>query len=540
VSEAATVIYLEADDEVTSVIRRVRAAEPGPVVVVAPGRSRATSSVVALRLLGRAADADEREVRVVGDALTRSLAAEAGIPAYSTLDDARRAADGPPSVAEPHQAEIHVVRGPLTEDTAPTIAATPLAAPSAPPRSVDDDELTRPVPVVRAPPARERPPRRSTTARLPLAAFGAIAALLIGALVAGATLLPAATVTIAPRTVDVGPVPYRVTIEDPERVAGTATATAEVPATGTYAIQEPASGVVILFNWTFFPVFVPAGTFVAAGEQAFATQADVTVPRGRLTGQGTIAAGDAEVAVVAAAPGPAANVAAEAINVVVDEGVDDRLGGVPENPQPRVLNPEPTAGGIDTTGSEITQADVDAAVEALRTELAAQIADATGEDGGRIAVPAEPAEPVIEGLDDLVGTRDPEAIEISGTQAWEVLAVDSEAVLERGTETFLADEGVVPDGTELLADTVAVVIGEASQAGGTLSVDVTVTARAASAVDPEEVRRRIAGRSADEAEAAIADLGDASVELWPGWVTTVPGMAWRVDLLIVDPEAQAP
>ena len=47
------VIYLEADDEVTSVIRRLRAAEPGPVIVVAPGRSRATSSVVALRLLGR-------------------------------------------------------------------------------------------------------------------------------------------------------------------------------------------------------------------------------------------------------------------------------------------------------------------------------------------------------------------------------------------------------------------------------------------------------------------------------------------------------
>ena len=540
-SAAATVIYLEADDEVTSVIRRVRAAEPGPVVVVAPGRSRATSSVVALRLLGRAADADEREVRVVGDTLTRSLAAEAGIPAYSTLDDARRAADGPSPTAEPHQAEIHVVRGPLTEDTAPTIAAAPLAAPLAPPHSADDDdELTRPVPVVRAPPARERPPRRSTPARLPLAAFGAIAALLIGALVAGATLLPAATVTIAPRTVDVGPVPYRVTIEDPERIVGTATATAEVAATGTYAIQEPASGVVILFNWTFFPVFVPAGTFVAAGEQAFATRADVTVPRGRLTGQGTIAAGDAEVAVVAAAPGPAANVAAEAINVVVDEGVDDRLGGVPENPQPRVLNPEPTAGGIDTTGPEITQADVDAAVEALRTDLAAQIANATGEDGGRIAVASEPAEPVIEGLDDLVGTRDPAEVEVSGTQAWEVLAVDSEAVVERGTEMFLADEGVIPEGSELLADTVAVVIGEASQAGGTLSVDVTVTARAASAVDPEEIRRRIAGRSAEEAEAAIADLGDASVELWPGWVTTVPGMAWRVDLRIVDPEARAP
>jgi hypothetical protein len=540
VNEAATVIYLEADDEVTSVIRRVRAADPGPVVVVAPGRSRATSSVVTLRLLGRAAEADEREVRVVGDALTRSLAAEAGVPAYSTLDEARRAMDGGAPAAEPHQAEIHVVRGPLTEDTAPTMAAAPIGPVTALPRSLDDDELTRPVPVVRPTPTRERAMRRTTSARLPLAAFGAIAALLIGAVVAGATLLPAATVTIAPRTVDVGPVPYAVTIDDPERVSGTATATADVVATGTYAIQEPATGVVILFNWTFFPVSVPAGTFVAAGEQAFATQADVTVPRGRLTGQGTIAAGDVEVAVVAAAPGPAANVAAEAINVVVDESVDDRLGGVPENPQPRVLNPQPTAGGIDRSGSEITQPDVDAAVDAVRTDLAAQIADATTEDDHRIAVPGEPAEPLIEGLDDLVGTRDPEAIEISGTQGWEVFAVESEAVVERGTELFLADERVVPDGSELLADTVAVVIGEASQAGGTLAVDVTVTARAASAVDAEEVRRRIAGRSAEEAEAAIADLGDASVELWPGWVTTVPGMAWRVDLRIVDPEAPTP
>lgn len=532
-SAAATVIYLEADDEVTSVIRRVRAADPGPVVVVAPGRSRATSSVVALRLLGRAADGDEREVRVVGDALTRSLAAEAGIAAFATLDEARRAAAGGVPAAEPHQAEIHVVRGPVTEETAPTIAAAPASTPG-------DDELTRPVPVVRPAPRPERSTGRARPARLPLAAFGAIAALLIGALVAGATILPAATVTIAPRTEDVGPVPYSVTIDDPERITGTATATAEVVATGTYAIREPAAGVVILFNWTFFPVNVPAGTFVAAGEQAFATQADVTVPRGRLTGQGTIAAGDAEVAVVAAAPGPAANVAAEAINVVVNEDVDDRLGGVPENPQPRVLNPEPTAGGIDTSGSEITQADVDEAVEAVRTELAAQIADASGPEGGRIAVSAEPAEPVIEGVDGLVGTRDPADTEIRGTQAWELIAVDTETVTERGTEMFLADEGVVPDGRELLADTVSVLVGDATLQGASLTIDVTVSARATSAVDADEVRRRIAGRTAEEAEAAIADLGDASVELWPGWVTTVPGMAWRVDLRIVDPEALAP
>jgi 2-C-methyl-D-erythritol 4-phosphate cytidylyltransferase len=89
VSDVPVLLYLEADDEITAVVRRVRAAAPGRVIVVAPGRSRATSSVVALRLLARAASDEERDVVVVGDALTRSLAAEAGLAAFASVDDAR-------------------------------------------------------------------------------------------------------------------------------------------------------------------------------------------------------------------------------------------------------------------------------------------------------------------------------------------------------------------------------------------------------------------------------------------------------------------
>jgi hypothetical protein len=539
VSDTPAVIYLEADDEVTSVIRRLRAADPGPVVIVAPGRSRATSSVVALRLLGRAAEADEREVRVVGDALTRSLAAEAGLAAFATLEEARRAGEAAPAV-ERRQAEIHVVRGPVTDETAPTLAAAPAAARVARVAPAADDEMTRQVPVVR--PARPRAVsrRRTTAGRVPLALFGAIAAFLIGAVVAGATLLPAATVTIAPRTVDVGPVPYTVVVDDPERMEGTATATTEVVASGTYAIREAAAGSVLLFNWTFFPVDVPAGTFVAAGEQAFATQSDVTVPRGRLTGQGTIAAGDVEVAVVAAVPGPAANVAAEAINVVVNEDVDARLRGFPENQEPRVLNPAPTAGGVDTTGPEFAQADVDAAVEALRTDLAAQIADAATEGKGQIAVATGPTDPVIEGLDDLVGTRDEERAEIGGSQAWTIVMADEADVTAAGTDLLLADPTAIPEGHELLPDSVAISLGEPTLDGEVFRVEVAATARAAVEVSELAVREGARGRSADEAEAVLAALGIARVELWPGWVTTVPEMDWRVEVRVADPEALEP
>jgi hypothetical protein len=537
VSDAPTVIYLEADDEVTSVVRRVRATEPGPVVVVAPGRSRATSSVVALRLLSRAAEADGRGLRIVGDALTRSLAGEAGLAAYGTLDEARRA-DAAAPAAEPQVAEIHVVRGPVTDETAPTMAA------AAPVRTAADDEMTRPVPVARTRPRAPATPRRrpviSPARRMPLAVFGLLAALLIGGVAAGAALLPAATITFAPRVEEIGPESYTVVLEDPERREGTAEASAEVVATGTYAIQEPATGSVVLFNWTFFPVDVAAGTFVAAGEQAFATQVDVTVPRGRLTGQGTIAAGDVEVAVVAAAPGPAANVAEKAINVVVDQGVDARLRGFPENPQPRVLNPAPTTGGVDTTGPEVTQADIDTAVEALRTDLARQVAEAAAEVGDGITVGAPTEEPAITGLDDLVGRRDQERAEIRGTQAWSVAVADEAEVMERGRQLLESDPLAVPEGHRLMADSVEVVVGEARVEDGALHVDVTATALASVPQTERGIRLLTRGDTLMEAEAALLARGEARVELWPGWVTTVPELDWRVDVRIVSPEEFEP
>ena len=533
-SESPVVVYLEADDEVTSVVRRLRAADPGPIVVVAPGRSRATSSVVALRLLGRAAEADGRSLSVVGDALTRSLAAEAGLPAFGSLEDARSAEGGPAPTVEPRHAAISVVRGPAADETAPTLAA--LAPSGAAP-----DDLTRPVAVAPRPPARRAAPKRSAPVRrprrtagtIPLGLLAALALLLVAATVAAAALLPAATVTIVPRSDEIGPVDYQIEVTDAERSTGTARATAEVVASGSYTIQEPASGSVVLYNWTFVPVDVPAGTFVAAGEQAFATQADVRVPRGQLTGAGTIAAGDIAVAVVAAAPGPAANVAAEAINVVVDQSVDARLRGFPENPQPRVLNPEPTSGGVDTTGPEITQADVDAAVTAVREDLASQVAEATDTaDPDLIAVVAPPGEAVIEVPEGLVGTRDTERVEIGGELAWEVVRADPAEVIEEARRRLIEDTARLPAGHEYLEDSVEVELDQASLAEGVLTVPATVTARSIGRIDLDEVRTRIAGRSAEEAEAALADLGTVSVELWPGWAATVPELDWRVEILI--------
>ncbi len=544
-SDAPTVLYLESDDEVTSVVRRLRAADPGPVLVVAPGRSRATSSVVALRLLARAADADSRSLTVVGDALTRSLAAEAGVPAFSTLDEARRSDASAAPPPDPHRATIHVVRGPATDDSAPTLAAASVvaAATVATPRDVapvpGDADITRPVPVVRPRPAPASRAASTGGRARPAALLGAIALLLAGAVVAGAAFLPAATITIAPDAETIAPRPYSVAVDDLSRQDGTATAAAEVTATGTYQVLEPATGSVVFLNWTAFPVDVGAGSLVAAGEQAFATAETVTVPPGDLTSEGTIQAGEASVGAVAAAPGPAANVAAGAIDTVLDRSTAARLRGFPSNPERLVTNPEPTAGGVDTSGPEIIQADVDAAVEALRGELAQAVEAAVAEIPDGITVVAEPVEPTIEGVDGLVGTRDQDTAEIQGSQPWAADVADPEQVTAAAESAFLADPAAVPDGMEVLPGSTTVTVGEGTIDGDSMRVDTTVSARAAPIVDPEVVRARVAGATAEEAEAELADIGQATVELWPGWVTTVPTMDARVEVVVVDAEVDA-
>ncbi len=520
--DEAAVVYLEADDEITSVVRRVRDAETERVVVVVPGRSRATSSAVALRLLARAGEEAGRDVAIVGDALTRSLAAEAGIEAYGTLDAARRAE----SVAEPptetRHAAIHVVRG--SDET----VVTPPAA------GVAVDEATRAVPA-RPPTSAGRPVTRPAGGRPAVAAVAAvvIVALVVG--LAGAAVLPSATVTIQPVTEDVGPVRYVVDVAQPDRLDGTARAEATVTATGSYEAREPATGVVTLFNWTFFPVSVPAGTFVAAGEQAFATQGDVTVPRGRLTIDGRILAGDIDVAVVAAAPGPAGNVDAGAIDTVLDRSVDAQLRGFPENPERRVLNDAPTSGGVDESGPEITQADVDAAVDALTADLRSQVGDALEEHGDAIVAQPEPADPRIDGLEDLVGTRDEAEATIGGRLRWEAFVADRGEVMEAARQQLVDDPSVVPSGQALLPASIEVEIEEARVAGDAMRVDVAARGRSAAQIDGTEVAALVAGLSPDEAESALRELGTATVELWPDWVGTVPTMTWRIDVQVAEP-----
>ncbi|MFA5927429.1 MAG: hypothetical protein WCT32_03110 [Patescibacteria group bacterium] len=92
------VIYLDSDDEITSVIERLKSSTLPSVVLVVPRGSSIAQSIVNLKILKRSAEETGKEVCLVtSDRITRNIGSQVGITVYSKISEA----DKPkPSVSE--------------------------------------------------------------------------------------------------------------------------------------------------------------------------------------------------------------------------------------------------------------------------------------------------------------------------------------------------------------------------------------------------------------------------------------------------------
>ncbi len=521
-------LYLEPDDEITSVVRRLREADAGRVVLVAPGRSRVTTSAVALRLLAGVAADDGRDIALVSDAAGRALAAEAGIDAFPSVSEANAENPMPPEPPLARRAAIRVVRG--EEARVATLAPRDLAG--------SGDE-TMAIPVARpVPPPRADPPARPARARrraLSRAAVGALVVLLLVAVAGAAAVAPAATVVIRPVSVPIEPVRYTLTLPAAGVDEDELTAQTQGTATGVFVDPSPATGTVDFSNWNTVDVLVPAGTEVAAGDVLFVTLADVTVPIGFFT---PFAPGEASADVQAVEPGPAGNVPSDAIDRVVTDGVRASLRGLPDNPNRLVRNRDATAGGSENRQPQVTRRDVNAAADAIRADLADQLEGALTDAPGMLYGEVEADEPAIDIPDDLVRRRGEETFTLGGSLAYRRARVAADDVEGAARDRLLDDGDVTPPGRSIVEDSIEVEVRRVTRRGGNVEVRVTVTSLAEPIVDAEAVRGAVAGLTEPDAERALADLGNVEIDLWPGWVDRVPQLEWRIDLQ-VDPAVAA-
>lgn len=510
-------IYLEPDDEITSVVRRLRAAESGAVVIVAPGRSRATSSAVALRLLAQVAAEEARSISLVADAPTRAVAGEAGIAAFASVAEATSGAVPDHAAASP-RAPIRVVRG-ASEVVAAPSGVHPIPAPRAGSGDVTMAVRLPPKPAPGGPGQRQGV--RSFVPRWPW-----LAGLLIVAVIVAAALLPGATVSITPATTAVGPNTYQLHLAVAGHGSAELHATHTGSPTGSRMEEVAAAGTVTFFNRSTASVAIPQGTHVSvAGTTTFATTERIVVPGGAFFGD----PGQKSVGVMAVVGGPTGNVAAGAIDTIDDANL--RLNR-------RVTNDQPTTGGAETPHTVIQQSDVDAVVTAIDADLSTQAAAAVAGQPDRVYAGAAEV-PEVNIPVDLVGTEDQASFELTGTLAFDrayVMAADLDAAARAALD---GDPGAAPQGTSILPDSIQVDAGIATVNGQEMTVSVSVRAAAAAAIDEAAVRDKVAGKSRAEAGAALADLGTVRIDLWPGWVDSLPRIPFRITVRTVAPTGGA-
>jgi hypothetical protein len=352
-------------------------------------------------------------------------------------------------------------------------------------------------------------------------------------------LLPSATIVITPKLEAVGPLALSIradpnaTSTDP--VGGVVPATIltmDFSASGTFnatgkKVNSTAATGTVRFsnNDTGNSVSIPSGSKVSTGNGiTFATTQDVTVPRAQF--QHGFRPGSASVGVSAVGPGPAGNVPSGAIDQV-PSGYSSVLLNV--------SNPNATTGGTSTTTIQVQKKDTDAAIASLTKNLKAQFSAWAATPGG--LTPGSTAFPKTASLGTISPDSDPATLIGTAQPSFQLSLAASGSItaVDEATVTSLAASRLgtsVPTDYTLVAGSEKVTLGTSRVDGEAVVFPVTVTASQVRNLDPDTLRGLVAGKSVDEARSILASYGTVDIQTWPGFVGTIPSLAWRLSLTI--------
>lgn len=366
------------------------------------------------------------------------------------------------------------------------------------------------------------------------------AAVILGLVVLGVgayVFLPSAEIVVTPRSEPIGPISL-VVRADPEATEVDAEAAVvpaqriEVPVevsetfttAGRRIEERKATGSVTFTSEnTFIEVTIPRGTRVAtASGIAFVTTSQVVLPRA------SFASGPSrrDAPIEAVRPGPSGNVEA---GTITERPTEFRLLLV------SVTNAEPTSGGSREEFPRIAQSDIDAALEALGSQLEEAFAAAVG--GGAGAPEGATPFPETAVLGEAAPTVDPatllnrevESFELGLRATGTVIAVDDSPVERIAEQRLLQNVGA---DNRLVDGSVEIVPGDPAVENGEVRFPVSARAERVRILDPADLIARIKGRTVEEAEAILAEFGEVEITTWPEWVTTITGLDSRLSLVV--------
>jgi len=569
---AKDVIYIDVDDEITTIIDKVTSSRSKILALVLPKRATTLQSIVNMKLLKRAADNDSKHlVLITSEAGLMPLAANTGLYVAKNLQSKPEVPDVPQGVAElPDDFEESMSLDAAEPKLNKKSAVGDLAKGSASPTTLDDtidmgSSVTDKNPIMRnmtgagavvggAADAADKgkdKPKGPRNKKLSIPNFnkfrgwmfiggGALVALIVIWIVCF-KVLPHAYVTVktdsqaisanidvtlsssvSSADTDSGIIPAKTQSVDK-------TLTAAADATGQQNNGQKASGTITIVNCSDNTVSFAAGTGFSAGGLTYVSTNAVSVPQSdyKMSGGGFTCKedGTANVNVVAQTAGAKYNAGATSYSIA----------GSPSNVKAKG---SAMSGGTDDITKIVQSSDIEAAkakisaqdTSAIKTQLKSQL-----ENQGLKAI-------------DATFVAGAPAITTSVSAG---AAADSVTVTEKITYTMMGAaqsdlKKLVASAVNSKIDTNKQAITDyglddasfTSQDPGSGSVGMSVTAVAGPDLKIADLRKQVAGKKTGDAQKILKTnpgVTDINVTYSPFWVTSIPGNESKITITIEKP-----
>ncbi|MBX4197274.1 hypothetical protein KW801_01810 [Candidatus Saccharibacteria bacterium] len=548
------VIYVDVDDEITSIIDKVENSSHKVVALVLPKRAASLQSIVNMKLLARSADtAGKSPVLITSEHALLPLAGAAGLHVAKNLQSKPEIPDSPlgavqKPIDEPAPEEIPEGDEAADEENLPgkidydkPIGALAAAHEADNPETIDlDDEDEADKPALKS--AKVPKDKKNKVPNfdrfrmlLGLGALGLIA--LIVFIIFAISVLPKAIITLKTASEPVsasfnlqasdktpaldsqkGVIPAKLESSDQ-------TGTQQVTATGQQNNGQKATGTATLANCSNSPINVPAGTGISQNGLAFITQSSVSLDSGNFTSGGVCKSTGSHVGntnVVAQNAGSKYNVTLSGASVVSGVTASGSASGGSDNIV-TILSQADVNGAKDKLTAGTTGSDFQKAFEKKLSDSGEYVLTSTMK-AGDAQVAASPA----------VG-QPASSANVTLKITYTVLTL-KKTDLSQAIEDKLADQidkSKQKLTGDFLNDANVSIQNQSSPTSATLAINEDTSA--VPIINIASVKKQTEGKKVGDIKAALGSwpgVKDVEVKLSPFWVSKVPKKDAKVKVIL--------
>jgi len=563
---AKDVIYIDVDDEITTIIDKVRDSQSKIVALVLPKRATTLQSIVNMKLLKRSADNDSKNlVLITSEAGLLPLAANVGLYVAKTLQSKPEIPDTPRADALPDDSEDAI-----SMDDAPKFSGNPIASslngqtpvgdlakgslpPTALDESIDLDNTTPAAkPGVIAPAGGGfggKAPKGKRNKKLAVPNFDkfrlwiilggvAVIVLIVGGIVA-AKVMPRANISLKTDSTEVSAnidLTLNTSASDVSAEAGVVPAksqqmqkviTQEAPATGEKNNGKKASGSVTASTPCSgdAPSAVPAGTAVSGSGKTYVTQETLALTpqikggKCQFTGSASVVAQEVGAAYnlsSGTAMTIAGNPTLSVVSSAISGGTDDIVKVIQDS-------------DVESAKQKITATDATAIKQQLKGQLsnagmyaieatfsASEAKTTTSANSGDAADKVTVTQVITYSM---MGAKQSDLKQVIATAVDDNIDKEKQSIIDYG-------------------------LGKAtytSQNPASGSVAMSTKVIAGPDLKIEELKKKVAGMKSGEAKELLKEnpgVTDVTIDYSPFWVTKIPGDPGKINLTIQEPEAK--